>query len=259
MGLAGTVIGVIVMLAFGKDYLGVTKSANPASRSTSTEGAAEYKPTAAEEELVSFVSFVFDDAQKTWARVLPTAGTQYRKAKMVIFTDRGESACGMQSAAVGPFYCPADDKVYIDLGFYQTLKDRLGAGGDFAQAYVIAHEIGHHVQNIIGVNRRAAQGSAADPSRKNELSVRQELQADCFAGIWAHGTAQRDLLEAGDIEEGMNAARAIGDDTLQKGAGRAVQPESWTHGSSAQRMRWFRRGLKHGTVAACDTFSATDL
>jgi uncharacterized protein len=206
-------------------------------------------PPAEESELVSFVSFVFDDAQAVWEQRL---GDRYAPASMVLFTGRTPTACGFGTAAVGPFYCPRDTKVYIDLSFYRQLKNRLGAPGDFAQAYVIAHEVGHHVQHQLGMLGRRDEGA-------DGLSVRTELQADCLAGIWAHSTARRDLLERGDIEEGMGAAAAIGDDTLQKGAGGAVQPESWTHGSSAQRVRWFRRGYETGDLDACDTFDAAQL
>ena len=171
----------------------------------------------------------------------------------MLFVERVDSACGLASAATGPFYCPRDKKLYIDLSFYQQLKDRLGAPGDFAQAYVIAHEIGHHVQNLLGQLENGNEEGA------NRGSVRTELQADCYAGIWAHATKQRDLLEQGDLAEAMRAAEAIGDDTLQKSGRGTVQPETWTHGSSAQRQKWFRRGFENGRPDACDTFAARDL
>ena len=239
--------GVLVVLAlvaarylFGIDVLsggGTTSSSSQTSHTGTNE----------DPELVSFVSFVLDDAQKTWTELFAAEGKTYRRATLVLFTDATDTACGYGSSAIGPFYCPPDRKVYIDLGFYQALRDRFDAPGDFAQAYVIAHEIGHHVQNLRGVKKTSRDD--------NEHSVRVELQADCYAGVWAHGTARRDLLEKGDVEEGLNAAAAIGDDRLQKMARGRVQPETFTHGSSAQRVRWFKRGLDAGTIAACDTFA----
>jgi hypothetical protein len=213
-----------------------------------------YRPAPGEDELVQFVSFVLDDVQSTWQRTLPAAGREYRRAKMVLFTDATQSACGVGQAAMGPFYCPLDEKVYIDLGFYRDLKRRFGAPGDFAQAYVIAHEIGHHVQHVLGLAERVRQVQSQRPDQANVLSVRLELQADCFAGIWGHSTAQRDILEAGDVEEALNAASAIGDDRIQKQAGGRTNPETWTHGSSRQRVAWFRRGLESGRIDDCDTF-----
>jgi hypothetical protein len=203
--------------------------------------------------MVSFVSFVLDDAQATWTTQFAERGGRYEPARLVLFTERVESACGLSSAAVGPFYCPRDRKVYIDLGFYEALRRSLGAPGDFAQAYVIAHEIGHHVQNLRGTLEAGSQAGAG------KASVRTELQADCFAGVWAHSTKQRELLEQGDLQEAMRAAEAIGDDALQQQSSGTVRPESWTHGSSAQRIRWFQRGYETGSVDACDTFSAPQL
>ena len=247
LGVTGTVIGVVVLLVFGQDFLGITTSSPTGS------GGSDADP-----ELVEFVSFVLDDAQEVWTRVFAEQGMRYEEAKMVLFTDRVDSeGCGLQSSATGPFYCPPAHKVFIDLGFYQALRDRLGAPGDFAQAYVIAHEIGHHVQNLVGTGERVDRETAANPGRENDLSVRQELQADCFAGIWAHSAAARDLLEQGDIEEALNAASSIGDDRLQSQGGGEVTPETWTHGSSAQRVRWFRRGYEQGSMQACDTFSVS--
>ena len=185
-------------------------------------------------------------------------GEQYQEPVLVLFTGAVESACGFAQAAVGPFYCPTDHKLYIDLSFYQDLRNRLGAPGDFAQAYVIAHEVGHHVQTLAGISQRvAAARQGASQAEGNELSVRQELQADCFAGIWAHHAQRsRQILEQGDIEEALNAAAAIGDDRLQRQSGGFVAPETFTHGTSAQRVRWFRTGLESGDVDACDTFGA---
>jgi len=203
-----------------------------------------------EESLVDFVSFVLDDLQTTWKRVLPG----YRDARLVLFRDAVESSCGFASAASGPFYCPGDQKVYIDLGFYAELRRRFGAPGDFAQAYVLAHEIGHHVQRLTGVQAEVQRAQRANPRRAKELSVLLELQADCFAGVWGHSTAQRGILEQGDVEEGLRAAAAIGDDNIQKMSQGYVVPEAFTHGSSEQRMRWFRRGLESGDPDLCNTF-----
>lgn len=200
------------------------------------------------DEMASFVGFVLDDAQETWTRIFAARGETYRPARLVLFTGSTQTGCGFGSAAAGPFYCPADQKVYIDLSFYRELKQRFGAPGDFAQAYVIAHEIGHHVQHQLQLLEKRSRAP-----RDNQLSVRTELQADCFAGIWAHSTGQRELLESGDVEEALAAAAAIGDDRLQRSSGQTINPESWTHGSSEQRMRWFRRGFERGDPNSCDT------
>jgi len=213
-------------------------------------------PSPEENEQVEFVSVVLADTEDTWGTLFAQGGRQYQPPRLVLFTGAVDSACGFASAAVGPFYCPADRKVYIDLGFFRELDERFGARGDFARAYVVAHEIGHHVQNLLGVMDRVQQTSGRlNEVERNHLSVLQELQADCLAGVWGHhAERERDLLESGDIEEGLAAATAIGDDTLQRQAGGRVQPESWTHGSSAQRVQWFRRGLETGRVEDCDTF-----
>jgi predicted metalloprotease len=203
---------------------------------------------------VHFVSFVLDDVQTTWDQLLPAAGKPYRHAKLVLYTDATETGCGEGSAATGPFYCPLDERVYLDLGFFRELAGKLGARGQFAQAYVVAHEVGHHVQKILGIEGRAPTGRGASGG-----SVRLELQADCFAGIWAHATGQRDLLQAGDVESALGAAAAVGDDRLQRAATGTVSPESWTHGSSAERQRWFQRGYENGAIGACDTFHASAL
>jgi len=210
------------------------------------------RSTPQEEELVEFVSFVLDDAQSVWAQHLPG----YPPAKLVLFRDAVESACGFAQAAMGPFYCPSDQKVYIDLGFYEELRQRFGAPGDFAQAYVLAHEIGHHVQKVTGTEQKVRRAQRSHPRDAKALSVRMELQADCYAGIWAHSTARRDLLETGDLEEGLQAAAAVGDDRIQRMSTGRVAPESFTHGSSKQRMRWFQVGFESGDPEACNTFSA---
>jgi predicted metalloprotease len=208
-----------------------------------------------EEKLVEFVSFVLDDVQNSWVKMFPLAGREYDRAKLVLFTDSVRSGCGFAEAAMGPFYCPTDRKVYIDLGFYQELRSRFGAPGDFAQAYVIAHEVGHHVQNVLGLSEHIRSLQQRRPDTANQLSVLLELQADCFAGVWAHSTEQRNILEAGDVDEGIGAAAAVGDDRIQKQAGASVNPETWTHGSSQQRVKWFKTGMREGTVAACNTFA----
>jgi predicted metalloprotease len=219
-----------------------------------------YVPTAAENELSDFVSVVLADTEDTWDALFRTAGGNYAPPKLVLFTGAVESACGFAQAAMGPFYCPADRQVYIDLGFYQDLKNKLGAPGDFAQAYVIAHEVGHHVQNLVGISDKVHRMQGQVPqSQYNQLSVRLELQADCFAGLWAyHANRARDIIEEGDIDEALNAASMIGDDRLQKQSRGYVTPDSFTHGSSAQRVRWFRKGLQSGKLEACETFAAAN-
>jgi predicted metalloprotease len=221
-----------------------------------TSSSDEFATSPEEEELVDFVSFVLDDNQATWGSIL---GGQYQVARMVVFRDAVRSACGITGSATGPFYCPSDQKVYLDLGFFDQLRRSFGAPGDFAQAYVIAHEIGHHVQKLLGIEGEVRRAQSARPGMANELSVRTELQADCFAGVWGHSTAERGILETGDVEEGLNAAAAIGDDRMQRMSQGWVSPDSFTHGSSEQRVRWFRRGLDSGDPEACDTFSANDL
>ncbi|MGD0677443.1 MAG: neutral zinc metallopeptidase [Polyangiaceae bacterium] len=206
---------------------------------------------------VHFVSFVLDDVQASWQRQFAELGKPYRHAKLVLYTDATQTGCGFGEAATGPFYCPADERVYIDLGFFHALSAKLGARGQFAQAYVVAHEMGHHVQKLLGISQRV--DSMRRTSGATGASVRLELQADCFAGIWAKSTAQRDLLEAGDIDSAVGAAAAVGDDRLQRMATGTVSPESWTHGSSTERVRWFRRGFDTGSIPACDTFSASSL
>jgi predicted metalloprotease len=202
-----------------------------------------------------FAAVVLADTEDTWTRVFQQGGERYQPPTLVLFTDAVESACGTNSAAVGPFYCPLDRKVYIDLSFYRELDQQFGAPGDFAQAYVLAHEVGHHVQTLLGISERVSQvRQRSGEVESNQLSVLQELQADCFAGVWGHHAGRRNLLDPGDVEEGMQAAASIGDDTIQRRGRGRVSPESWTHGSSAQRVEWLRRGLTQGTVDACDTF-----
>jgi len=212
----------------------------------------EFTASPEEEDQVQFVSFVLDDLQSTWSQLLP----DYRKAHLVLFRDATHSACGTGQSEMGPFYCPGDAKVYIVLSFYGELRSRFGAPGDFAQAYVIAHEMGHHVQALTGVEQRVRAEQRESERSANALSVRMELQADCYAGVWGHHAASRNVLEPGDVEEGLRAAAAIGDDQIQKMSGRGVHPESFTHGTSDQRMSWLKRGLESGNPEVCDTFAA---
>jgi predicted metalloprotease len=211
------------------------------------------------DQLGRFSSVVLASTEDVWRGVFDRGGRRYVEPKLVLFSESVESACGFASSAVGPFYCPGDSRVYLDLSFFHELETRFGAPGDFAQAYVLAHEVGHHVQNLLGTNERVSQLQRRSGKREaNALSVRLELQADCLAGVWGHfANAAQKLIEPGDVEEGLAAAAAIGDDRLQREAGRRVQPESWTHGSSAERVRWFREGLRRGQLEACDTFRAT--
>ena len=252
MGIGTFVILLVLSLVFKRDLFQLVGAGGGAA-SSETAGAPPAESTPEEEQLKSFVSFVLDDAQNIWAQELPRYGAQYRPAKLVLFRDAIQSACGFAQSATGPFYCPGDERVYIDLGFYQELRSRFGAPGDFAQAYVLAHEIGHHVQKLLGTEAKVQDGRSSRPDLANELSVRLELQADCYAGVWAHEA--RDSLEQGDIEEGLNAAAAVGDDRIQQMSGQAVAPEAFTHGSSAQRVQWFKTGMEAGKPDACDTFA----
>jgi predicted metalloprotease len=223
-----------------------------------SSGVGSYQESDEEAQLRELVSVVLADTEETWGRIFAAQGQRYEEPRLVLFSRAVDSACGFARSVVGPFYCPADRKVYIDLSFYQDLRERFGAPGDFAQAYVIAHEIGHHIQTLLGISERVVAARAQASEREsNALSVRQELQADCLAGVWAHDAANaRGLLEPGDIEEALAAASAIGDDRLQRQATGYVAPESFTHGSSEQRVRWFRRGVESGAVSNCDTFAS---
>ena len=214
-----------------------------------------------DDTMAQFVSVVLADTEDTWKQLFARSGSQYREPKLVLFRGATPTACGQGQAAMGPFYCPADERVYIDLSFYETLKHRLGAPGDFAQAYVIAHEVGHHVQHLLGITDKVdAMRGRVSEAQYNGLSVRLELQADCLSGVWAHHADKaRQLLEQGDVEEALNAASQIGDDALQRRSGGTVVPESFTHGTSEQRVSWFRRGLQTGDLQQCNTFEATQL
>jgi uncharacterized protein len=252
LGLGGIVILFILSLIFKRDFLSLVSTGSVGT------GTAVSQPDPArdqqEQPLVQFVTFVLNDTQNTWSQILPAQGVPYRHAKLVLFRDSIDSACGQAQSATGPFYCPQDEKVYIDLGFYDELRQRFGAAGEFAEAYVLAHEIGHHVQKLLGIEPKVRAAQEQNPQAANQLSVALELQADCFAGVWAHSTQQRNLLESGDVDSGLKAAAAVGDDRLQRMSRGTVNPETFTHGSSAQRTEWFQRGFQDGTIAACNTF-----
>ena len=262
LGGGGILLVLVLSLLTGRnplDFLGLLDSSQ-----VSVGGGGRSAPSAPadpNDEQRAFVEVVLADTETTWHQIFQSQGRQYREPTLVLFNDMVRSACGTNSSAVGPFYCPADQQVYIDLDFFQALHQRFEAPGDFARAYVIAHEVGHHVQNLLGISSQVHQmRSRVSQEEGNALSVRQELQADCFAGVWGHhaGT-QRQLLERGDVEEGLRAAAAIGDDMMQRRAGAVVHPESWTHGSSEQRVRWFRVGLEKGQIELCDTFATNRL
>jgi predicted metalloprotease len=252
-------INPLTLLSGGMDTGGYDSS-YPEQQSSLDSGGGGFSDPASE-ELKEFVSVVLADTEDTWRELLPQVGATYRDPRLVLFSSGVDSACGYAQSAVGPFYCPADEKVYLDLDFFNELSRRFGAPGDFAQAYVIAHEVGHHVQNVLGIEEKVRQARAnMSEAQANELSVRVELQADCFSGVWANRAhAERGLLEPGDIEEALGAASAVGDDTLQKQAGGRVMADSFTHGTSQQRMRWFQTGYKSGDPRDCDTFSAKTL
>jgi uncharacterized protein len=252
LGWVGVLIGLVVLIAYGGSSL-LGGGDRPGAVGPGAGQAPERS------EAVQFVSFVLDDAQNVWQRVLAERDQAYDRAKLVLYTDRTASGCGYGSAATGPFYCPRDERIYLDLGFFSALERRFGAAGDFARAYVIAHEVGHHVQQQLGTLEQVHRAPAARREGAEGLSVRNELQADCFAGIWANSTGRRELLEEGDIDEALQAAAAIGDDRIQRASTGTVQPESWTHGSAEQRARWFRRGYETGMIDACDAFSARRL
>jgi predicted metalloprotease len=256
LGIGGALVLLVLSLVFKQNFFALLGNGGPAPN-----GPAVSRPNPARDQqerpLVEFVSFVLDDTQKHWEQILPQqTGKQYRHAKLVLFRNYTQSGCGGAESATGPFYCPADEKVYIDLGFYDELKQRFAAPGQFAQAYVLAHEIGHHVQKIVGIESRVRQMEQGNPHMENALSVKMELQADCLAGVWAHTTQERGLLEQGDVQSALRAASAVGDDRLQKMATGHITPDSFTHGSSAQRMHWFQQGFDSGTIAACNTFDS---
>jgi hypothetical protein len=258
----GTILLVLVAMYFGIDpSIILNQSPLQIPGSGPPTQSEPYSASPEENRLAEFVSVVLADTEDTWQTLFRSMGQTYQEPKLVLFSGSVESACGMASAAVGPFYCPMDQKVYIDLSFYGDLKNRFGAPGDFAQAYVIAHEVGHHVQNLLGIAEKVhSLRSRASESDSNRLSVMMELQADCLAGVWAHHADRaRQILEAGDIEEALNAASMIGDDRMQRRGRGYVTPDSFTHGSSDQRVRWFKRGLEAGSMGQCNTFQADRL
>ena len=253
-GMGGAVVIVIVLaILFASGVLG---GGAPDPGGLGVGGRVPGAPDP-EAELVDFMGFVVDDVQDFWKADFAGGGRTYETTKLVLFNDQTQTGCGLASSQTGPFYCPADHMVFLDLGFFQELRDRFQAPGDFAEAYVIAHEFGHHVQTLLGTEQRVRQEQQRNPSEELELSVRMELQADCYAGVWAHSAYKENLLESGDVEEGLKAAEAVGDDRIQRSAGQRVDPETWTHGSSAQRMQWFKAGYQDGDPGDCDTFSAS--
>ncbi len=255
MGIGGGILVLLLSIFFGPE---VARLVGPLVASRSAAPTAQEGPlqtTAQEEETVDFVSFLLDDMQSTWNQLLPQQGTAYPATSLVLFRNATTTACGMGQSAMGPFYCPRDQKVYMDLQFFEDLSTRFGAPGDFAQAYVLAHEIGHHVQNALGISGEVQRIQQSRPDRANEFSIRMELQADCLAGVWGNHAAQRGLLERGDAQEGLRAAAAIGDDRIQQQTQGRVVPEAFTHGTSEQRLEWLQRGLRSGDPETCDTFS----
>lgn len=254
IGIGGFIILVVLSLIFKRNFLSLA-GVGGVSPATQVSRQPDTARDQREQPLVQFISFVLDDTQKTWAQILASKGVQYRHAKLVLFRDSIESACGMAQSASGPFYCPGDEKVYIDLGFYDELKQRFGAPGEFAQAYVLAHEIGHHIQKLVGIEEKVHAEQERNPGAANHLSVGLELQADCFAGVWGHSTDERKLLDPGEVKGGLDAAAAVGDDRLQRMSTGHVNPETFTHGSSQQRMDWFQKGFSTGDMKECNTFA----
>jgi predicted metalloprotease len=262
IGVGGGGLGIVVLVAYllisalggGGGGLPIDPNVPAFPAAPAAEGE-ELQPREGD-RTAQFVAFVVDDVQDSWARLFAEAGRTYEPTKLVLFTQATQSGCGAASSATGPFYCPLDRKVYLDLGFFEELSRRFSARGDFAQAYVIAHEFGHHVQTLLGIEGDVREAQQEHPDDANELSVRMELQADCFAGVWGHSAFEQDLLTSGDLEEGLSAAAAIGDDRIQESTRGRVDPESFTHGSSEQRVTWFRRGFEAGDPNACETFDA---
>ena len=267
IGIIGFVVLLVISLVTGHNFLGSLVSGGGGQGSSYTDQgqgneSGTYGPTAAprahpagEDRDVQLISFVLDDAQKTWTGIFQTMGKPYRHAKLVLYRGETYSGCGEAQSQTGPFYCPQDEKIYIDLSFWDELKRFGGSTSEFAQAYVITHELGHHVQKLLGIEGRESRLASEDRSERNPLSVDLELQADCFSGVWTHSTEQRGIVHPDDISAALSAAAAVGDDHLQSMSGRAVSPESWTHGSSAEREKWFRAGLDGGTVDSCETFN----
>jgi predicted metalloprotease len=254
IGLIGVVL--ILVLGGGGAYdVGSPFEKFPSQTRAADDGSAMQNAPDAESELVDFVSFVIRDLQKFWVADFGKAGRAFEPTKLVLFRDGVDTGCGPASSQTGPFYCPADQQIYVDLGFFRDLATRFNAPGDFAQAYVLAHEYGHHIQTITGITGQVDSASRENPDQRNALSVRVELQADCLAGVWAHSTFERGLLEEGDLEEGLNAAASVGDDRIQAATTGRISPETFTHGTAEQRAGWFKRGFDDGDATACDTFS----
>jgi hypothetical protein len=259
MGIGGFLVLLVLSFIFKTNFFALLGGGSQAP--TSQQAPASASPE--EEKMVDMVTAVFNDVQSTWERQFASSNERYQPARLVLFRDGTQTGCGYGAAAMGPFYCPADEKAYIDLNFYEELSRRFGAPGDFAQAYVLAHELGHHVQHQLGIDQQVREAQERNPREANEYSVRMELQADCFAGVWGHTASQRRdtsqgiVLDPGDVEEALTAASAIGDDRIQQQAGAGVNPETWTHGSSEQRVQWFRVGMETGDPEKCDTFAAT--
>jgi uncharacterized protein len=253
LGIVGFIILLVISLITGRNYLGAYFAGGGSTHMS--QGAPPRAASPEEDKSAQLASFVLGDTQDTWTKILARENIRYPRARLVLFRDHTQSGCGAARAATGPFYCPADQKVYLDLGFWDQLR-RYGASGDFAQAYVVAHEIGHHVQNVLGIERKVRGIQQQNPRAGNQLSVAMELQADCFAGVWANSSADRQIIDQADVKTGLQAAAAVGDDRLQKMSQGYVTPDSFTHGSSQQRMAWFNRGLQSGQVSACNTFAA---
>ena len=256
LGCGGLVILLVLSLLTGRNFFTLFDGSGTSVQTpTSQTSTAPVQQTPEEAKVYDFLAkFLDQNIQGTWTQLLECEGIRYQPARMVFYRDITQTACGTGQAATGPFYCPGDQGVYLDFGFFEELDRRFGAPGDFAQAYVVAHEIGHHVQNVLGTSSRVQEAMQRDRRNANEYSVRLELQADCYAGVWGHFAAQNGHLEPGDLQEGLAAAAAVGDDRIQEMSGRAVNPESFSHGSSEQRMEWFRRGFERGDMRACDTF-----
>jgi uncharacterized protein len=255
LGLGGLLVLFVLSVVFKQDFFSLLDASGGGMAGGDAGSSAPRAADPEEEAKVDFVSFVLDDAQNTWEKLLPPLGVTYHDAKLVVFGNDVRTSCGLAQAASGPFYCPADQKVYLDVSFFDELHRRFGAPGDFARAYVIAHEIAHHVQHELGIEQKVRQMQQSNPRQANEYSVRLELQADCLAGVWANSTARRNLLEDGDFEEAMGAASAVGDDRIQSQMTGRVNPDTFTHGTSEQRRHWFGQGFKSGDPDSCDTFA----
>jgi uncharacterized protein len=259
LGIVGVGVLLLVSLVTGRNYIGqYLGMGGGQQQSRQAESGQPVQESAAEHRQAQLVSFVLDDVQKMWTTILPEqTGKNYRHAHLVLYRDELQGGCGDAQSSTGPFYCPQDEKVYIDLSFWDELKRIGGDAGDFAQGYVVAHELGHHVQKILGTEARVTQAMRSNPGQRNSLSVKLELQADCYAGIWGHSMKERGKLDEADVDDALKAAAAVGDDHLQKMSGRSVSPESFTHGTSAQRIAWFKRGMDTGLVSSCNTFAGS--